>query len=288
MATLPLSDCDASTWEFDASAEHWPLALESGQVLHFTHLPFPLSGPEKSLFLPTLLSPRSRNISLDVNDCLKGASADPDNLNTLVALIGRFRTQALHLIHSIAPQYRNALRLAPTSFRPLEVKNRHQSWRADDRRLHVDAFPSRPNGGERILRVFLNINPEGAPRVWRIGEPFEAIAAQFLKRAKPYVGWQAKLLHQLKITKSLRHLYDHQMLQLHDAMKADSHYQEHSTQQTVAFASGAVWVCFSDQTSHAVMSGQYLLEQTFHLPVSHMYHPELSPLHILKKLSQKK
>ena len=61
-----------------------------------------------------------------------------------------------------------------------------QSWRADDRRLHVDAFPSRPNYGERILRVFTNVNPDGEPRVWRVGEPFEAVARRFLPRAKPY------------------------------------------------------------------------------------------------------
>ena len=34
------------------------------------------------------------------------------------------------------------------------------SWRKDDSRLHVDAFPSRPNRGERILRVFCNVNPD--------------------------------------------------------------------------------------------------------------------------------
>ncbi len=33
------------------------------------------------------------------------------------------------------------------------------------------------------------------------------------------------------------------------------------------FPPGSVWVCFSDQTSHAVMSGQFMLEQTFFLPV---------------------
>ena len=45
------------------------------------------------------------------------------------------------------------VRMAPTSYRPSQVETRAQSWRADDKRMHVDAFPSRPNYGERILRV---------------------------------------------------------------------------------------------------------------------------------------
>ena len=56
-------------------------------------------------------------------------------------------------------------------------------------------------------------------------------------------------------------------------------------QQTMAFAPGATWVCFSDQTSHAVMSGQYMLEQTFHLPADAQYDTASSPLAILTRLT---
>jgi hypothetical protein len=199
--------------------------------------------------------------------------------------VKRFRTQAQQLIHGLLPHYTPALRLAPTSSRPAQVETRVQSWRADDRRLHVDAFPSRPNYGERILRVFTNVNPDGAPRVWRVGEPFEDIARRFLPRAKPYARWQAKLLQALHVTKSLRSEYDHLMLQLHDGMKSDMAYQENSPQEKAEFPPGSVWVCFSDQTSHAVMAGQYMLEQTLHLAASKQYNPDLSPLAILSRLT---
>jgi hypothetical protein len=46
-----------------------------------------------------------------------------------------------------------------------------------------------------------------------------------------------------------------------------------------------VWVCFSDQTSHAVMAGQYMLEQTLHLAASKQYNPDSSPLAILSRLT---
>ena len=186
------------------------------------------------------------------------------------------------LVDSHFPCYKNHLRLGPTSFRPNQIETRDQSWRADDRRLHVDAFPTRPTYGERILRVFINVNPNNVPRVWRVGEPFEAVVERFLENTTPYSAWRAKTLNMAGITKSLRSEYDHLMLQLHDAMKRDLNYQRNCPQLTMPFPMGSVWLCFSDQASHAAMSGQYMMEQTFHLPVSNQYDTNSSPLAILK------
>ena len=44
--------------------------------------------------------------------------------------------------------------------------------------LHVDAFPTRPTGGDLILRVFTNINLT-APRVWLTSDPFEPLAQRY-------------------------------------------------------------------------------------------------------------
>ena len=274
----------------DATPEPtWIQALEAGKVLHFPKLAFEMQAGEQRFLDPALLSPDARNISLDVLSDgalqIKGVQGDTQTQQSLAAMVLRFRTQAQTLIHSLLPRYTPALRMAPTSFRPAQVETRVQSWRADDKRLHIDAFVSRPNHGERILRVFSNANPHGVPRVWRVGEPFEDVARRFLPRAKPYSGWQAGLLHTLHVTKSLRSEYDHLMLQLHDGMKADLDYQRNAPQQTVPFAAGSVWVCFSDQTSHAVMSGQYMLEQTLHVPAARQYDPSASPLAVLERLT---
>jgi len=48
--------------------------------------------------------------------------------------------------------------------------------------LHVDAFPSRPTRGGRILRVFTNLNTT-RPRVWATTESFDALARQYAKAA---------------------------------------------------------------------------------------------------------
>lgn len=280
LVELGLTDWNAAT-----PNEAWIAELEAGKVLYFPRLGFELLPEERSLLTPSLLSPDVRNISLDANGKLKGAVGDETVQRKAAAMVGRFRAQATQLIHGLLPHYAPALRLAPTSYRPAQVETRVQSWRADDRRLHVDAFPSRPNYGERILRVFTNVNPEGAPRVWRVGEPFETVARNFLPKAKPYVRWQARALQALHVTKSFRSEYDHLMLQLHDGMKGDMDYQRSSPQQEMPFPAGSTWVCFSDQTSHAVMAGQYMMEQTLYLPPGREYDPSASPLAILQRLT---
>jgi hypothetical protein len=276
---------ECADWQILDRDDAWVAALEAGKVLYFPHLAFMPTADEKRFFTPDIRDPKTRNISLDADGRLKGATGDAATQAALAGMVGRFRTQAQILIDALVPRYTPALRLAPTSYRPTQVETRAQSWRADDRRLHVDAFPSRPNRGERILRVFANVHPEGVPRVWRVGEPFETVARRFLLRAKPYAKWQAQALKTLRVTKSFRSEYDHLMLQLHDGMKSDLDYQAGADQVTVPFAASSVWVCFSDQTSHAAMSGQYMMEQTFHVPVEQQYDRNASPLAILTRLT---
>jgi len=274
-----------SDWTAVRSDPAWVAALEAGKVLYFPKLAFEVKPEERRLFTPEIRDPKSRNISLNAEGRLAGALGDAEVKEQLAAMVGRFRRQARALVDALLPRYAGHLRMAPTSFRPTQVESRAQSWRADDRRLHVDAFPSRPNYGERILRVFANVNPNGEPRVWRVGESFEAIAERFVPRAKAYSAWQARLMNKLHITKSLRSEYDHLMLQLHDGMKGDAAYQRDCPQVTMPFAAGSVWVCFSDQAAHAVMAGQFMMEQTLHLPADAQYDVDASPLAILQRLT---
>ncbi|GAC1634017.1 MAG: Kdo hydroxylase family protein [Nevskia sp.] len=260
--------------------------LEAGKLLLFPHLDFALDADEARFLDPRWSDGRAKNISYDpAHGTLKGASGNRADLDALQAMIARYHAQAMALIHALLPAYREALRIAPTSFRPFPVAGRATSWRKDDSRLHVDAFPSRPNRGERILRVFTNVNPRGVPRVWRVGEPFADLAARYLPSLPKPLPGSAALLNLLRITKSRRSAYDHYMLQLHDRMKSDLGYQKTAPQEAVPFAPGTTWICFSDQTSHAAMSGQFLFEQTLHLPVAALYDPDRAPLRVLERLA---
>jgi len=260
--------------------------LEAGRVLYLPRLAFAFRERELRFLSSHWLSGRGKNISIDGEGArLKGAAGPPREVEELRALLTRFRTQAAGLIRWLFPAYAPHLRLARTSYRPMRVENRTASWRKDDSRLHVDAFPSRPNRGERILRVFANVDPHGEPRVWRVGEPFEDIAKRLLPRIGRPLPGSAWLLVALSITKSRRSEYDHLMLGLHDRMKSDLDYQWNAPQATVSFAARSVWICFSDQVAHAAMSGQFMLEQTLHLPVQALYDPASSPLYTLERLT---
>ncbi len=259
--------------------------LEGGAVLLFSALPFLLTKPETSVVYAAGLDGSAKNISLDpVTHQCKGSSLAGAELETMIGLLKRFASCATTLVERLFPAYAEGLSCARTSFRPVEIADRRTSWRQDDKRLHVDAFPSRPMQGRRILRVFTNIDPDGAPRRWRIGPTFEAYAQQFLPllpRANPGKTW---LLEHLGLTKGRRSRYDEIMLFLHDAAKRDLDWQRGTPADDVKFGSGCTWIVFTDQVPHAAIAGRNALEQTFYIDPAVLARPETAPLAILGRL----
>jgi len=283
----PLHQLDLSTWQGpfpDAATAHAAAALEAGQVLFAPDLHFELCESERRFLSPTCLDGKSKNVSFrPATGALGGSNCEGQDRAELLRLLRRYYSHARALVTSICPAYRDVLADGFTSFRPAEISGRASSWRKDDTRLHVDAFPSRPVHGNRILRVFTNVNPV-APRMWRVGDAFEQVAARFLPAIPPPRAGSSWWLHTLRITKTRRTPYDHFMLGIHDRMKADEQYQRESPQTPLAIAPGVTWACYTDQVSHAAMAGQFAFEQTFYLPVSAMQTPELSPLRVLERL----
>jgi hypothetical protein len=263
-------------------------ALERGHVLYFPGLPFRFGPDERSLLSPATSDGKSKNVVYDIRqESLHGTALGGTARVLLHALMRRYAESATKLVKLMLPDYAHHLEIARTSYRPVRVEGRPSSYKKDDTRLHVDAFSSTPNQGRRILRVFSNVNPEGEPRRWEVGEPFEAFAAKFVNRiGLPHAmtGWA---LETLRVTRGRRTPYDHVMLQLHDRGKADQVYQSTSPKTAIAFPPDTTWIVFTDRVMHAALGGQHLLEQTFHLPVDAMRHPERSPLRILESLYQR-
>lgn len=259
-------------------------ALEGGAVLLFPDLPFPFSAFERRFTERPFADGKAKNVSIRGEAAaLRGAAGTPEEQDALRRLLIRFRDFSRGLIERHLPEYAEGISLAGTSYRPFDVDRRKLSWRRDDTRLHVDAFPSNPIGARRILRVFRNINPSGEPRRWRVGEDFGSMADRFLPKLPGYSPLSARLLAALRITKAKRSEYDHLMLHLHDALKRDEAYQASAPQADVEFLPGQTWVTFSDLVMHGAMGGRYMLEQTAYLPVSAQADPSLSPQRILAR-----
>jgi hypothetical protein len=283
----PLISLDICSWGPDISAaegERHARILESGGVLVLPKLAFAMLDNEARFLDVRWSDGRAKNISLD-GTSIKGARGGDDDRAALARMVARFAADATGLVAALFPRYAPYLARARSSFRPHTAAGRAVSWRKDDTRLHVDAFPSRPNRGERILRVFCNVNPKGEDRVWRVGEPFDAMAGQLLPTVRPMRAWEPAVLAALRVTKGMRSEYDHLMLGLHDRAKADAGYRARCPQREIRFAPGTTWLCYSDQVMHAAISGQFMLEQTIHLPLAAMYEPARAPLAILERLT---
>ena len=279
--------CKSDGWRYQGSAaerDAHQRFLEHGGVLYFPKLGFELMPHERKFLSQRWSDEKRKNVSLAGPDApLRGALGEPDELQSLREMIARYAEGSERLVDDLFPGYRDHLKRAGTSFRPRAVTV-PLSARRDDTRLHVDAFPSNPIRGQRLLRVFTNIDPKRAPRVWRVGEPFADFARRFIARTRAPLPWASRLLAALGITKRPRSEYDHRMLQLHDLVKTDLDYQANAPQHWLEFPAGATWLVFSDQVLHAAMAGQFMMEQSFYLDPAGSLEPDSAPVAILSAL----
>ncbi|MBI2785012.1 MAG: Kdo hydroxylase family protein [Legionella longbeachae] len=258
--------------------------LEDGKVLFFPEYYFSPINPV--LMSENILDGSRKNISYDIRNRKLGAYKKEINGldGKLEQMMHGYAEFAHQLINDTLPSYMPHLQWGRTSFRPAQINGRVSSKRKDDTRLHVDSFSASPVHGLRILRVFCNVNPHNEPRVWNLGEPFTDVLNRFAPKIAPYNKMKAKLLKLVKVTKTLRSPYDHYMLHLHDTMKLDDTYQSAVKKEQVDFPAQSSWIVFTDNVSHAALTGQYLLEQTFYLPADKMANPDFSPLNQWKKI----
>ena len=286
----PVVMLDIASWRprVDAAeVERHARALEAGGVLVLPRLAFALA-PDETRFLDVRWSDGKREEHQSRRRMRSRArAARADELAALArdgrALRRRRRGAGVRAVPALcAVRARARARAIGRS----GAAGRAVSWRKDDSRLHVDAFPSRPNHGERILRVFCNVNPTAADRVWRVGETFEAMARTLLPRIRAMLPGEAAVLAALHVTKGRRSEYDHLMLGLHDRAKADLDYQRDCAQREVRFAPGTTWICFSDQVMHAAVVGAVHARADDRTCRSRRCtSPQRSPLAVLERLT---
>ena len=259
-------------------------ALERGRVVLLPSLSFALEPGEEAFLSTEVFSGESKNVSYDPKTGKTGGTKlEGEALERMRGMIARYSAFAQQVLAAVAPAYTGKLDLRRTSFRPGPVDTRVMSKRKDDRRLHVDAFPSSPNQGRRILRVFTNVHPAGQARVWEVADDdFETYAEKQLKGLKPRPAgaWREAL----GLTKGRRTAYDSVMLQLHDRAKMDDAWQAGEPKTRLEFAPGATWIVYTDGVLHAALSGQHAFEQTFYLPPEAMAEPDRAPVRVLERL----
>lgn len=274
--------------------------LEEGGILYFDHPPFDLPQADREF----LLSRKQSGLRIHKNvsyrpksDLLRGAANDdPEANQRLQEIMRSYSKNVIDFLDQFLSPYAGKRQIDFASFRPVEEQNRGLPLHKRNDLMHVDSFPTRPTNGGRILRVFTNVNPS-QNRVWHVTEPFEGIAKRMANDAglSRYAASAHSPVRVLRRTiapifrtigvKTIdRSPYDQFMLHFHDWLKENNDYQEKYEKTRIEFPPYSTWMVYTDTVPHAVMSGQFAMEQTFIVPVEAMVAPQKSPLKLLEAM----
>jgi 3-deoxy-D-manno-oct-2-ulosonic acid (Kdo) hydroxylase len=271
--------------------------LEAGDILYFPTSPPLLPEEDRSLLVTQKQVDASyhKNVSYrPLEDRLKGVDQDDAAQRARVHQIMRdYSQRAIAFMATFLKRYAATWKIDFASFRPIEEEGRQAALHSRNDLLHFDSFPTRPSHGDRLLRIFTNIHPE-RPRVWITTDAFEALAGRFAdriglhRRPGPLEAGKdlaVRAAARLGLPVVDRPPYDRFMLRIHHAMKEDAGFQQSCRKDRWEFPAGSTWIVFTDGASHACLSGQYMLEQTFIVRRSSLAFPEKAPISILEKLA---
>ena len=270
-------------------------ALEQGRILLFAREPFALPEAQRAFLLAQRQTRAGyhKNIAYRpaqdrVSGFARGTRADAERLREVLRLYSR---RASEFAAWLLPRYARSWRLDLASFRPEEEEGRALSPRSRNDLIHVDAFPTRPTRGDRILRLFTNVNP-AEPRVWLSGGTFEEIAPRFAPlslvdraRRDGLGDLLRRCARAAGLNVAVRSPYDRFMLSFHNYLKESAAFQEGAVKSRVEFPAGATWMVFTDMVSHAVLKGRYALEQTFLVARDSLVLPDKAPIAILERIA---
>lgn len=301
MPWTEIKDYRAEGWEPNADSIsrslHYCRQLEQGQILLFTQPPFQLPREDSSYLIsqPQTDSRLHKNISYrPETDLLRGFGGTREDEKRVRGIMRNYAAQVTEFVSKFLAPYAGKLQRDYASFRPLEEEGRDLPLHKRNDLLHVDAFPSRPTRGGRILRVFTNLNPSKG-RLWLTGQRFPALAERYAKTAglKKIVASGTRrgvmhALHAVGIPVPDRSAYDEFMLHFHDYLKENTEFQQSRDKEQIEFPPMATWLVYTDGVPHAALSGQYAMEQTFIVPAEALVSHEDSPIAVLERLSGRK
>ena len=279
----------------EARSRTWCELLERGQILFFKEPPFELPREDREFLVAQEWAELRlhKNVSYRPDeDILRGVGGDAATVERVHSILRSYSAHVIDFLGKFLMPYAGKWTLDFSSFRPFEEERRGLPLHKRNDLLHVDAFPSRPTRGGRILRVFTNLNPSKS-RVWNTTEGFEPLAQRYAEDAglmriaedsflsRTVQDWGEKL----GFRGMGRTPYDMFMLGFHDYLKENAAFQKDWPKVRLEFPPLATWLVFTDGVAHAAMSGQYALEQTVLIPPSALVAPESAPYRILERIA---
>jgi hypothetical protein len=291
LVTVPSPRADRS----ESQARDACRQLELGDIVFFPQSPIEIPPQDRDLLLgrKQTSSAYHKNIAYrPVEDRVTGLDASEQaEAAELRRILQNYSQAAVEFLARFLEPYAAKWKLDFASFRPVEEQGRQARLHARNDLLHFDSFPTRPTNGARILRFFTNINP-AQNRVWLTSQTFESFGTHFARKTGKLASFRNPILRGLRAAARSLHIpgahrppYDELMHRCHYSMKEDANFQETTPRHRWEFPPNSSWMVCTDCVSHAVLSGQYALEQTFLIPQSVLVVPQRSPLAILENLA---
>jgi hypothetical protein len=278
----------------EADRGEWADALERGRIVHFAKAPVPLPTRDEQELLRDGLAPwlRRKNVSYYPEaDRLSGMEAPPAILARAHAILRAHSARVRGFLQREMPEFTRGWTPGTSSFRPLEEQGRGLSAHASNELIHVDAGAYGATHGDRILRFFINLNPT-ADRVWISKGSFEELFRRHAPEAGLGKGDLEPALPERAFSGLLRATgrafpmarvidtspYDRRMRKFHNWMKDTPSFQQ-PPHERFSFAPFSAWMVLTDGVSHACISGQHALVDTFLVPLRNCRRP--APYHLL-------
>jgi hypothetical protein len=281
--------------------------LERGRILFFPSVPFDLPADEELAFLRSELPKHldRKNVSFYplaqrlVGVARAGALADR------AERVLRSHTEAVQaFLRRSMPEFTEGWTVGTSSFRPLQERGRDLGNHASNELVHVDAGAYGATHGGRVLRFFVNVNPV-EDRIWATRGTFPDLWAKH-RRAAGFRSEEGALDFAERPwdkarTRALRAMaglgieragmidgspYDRAMRKFHNYMKDDPAFRQGKDGYAeLVFPPFSAWAVLTDMVSHACLSGQHALVDTFIIPRERCRLAELTPYEVMQQPS---
>ncbi|MEC9375155.1 MAG: Kdo hydroxylase family protein [Pseudomonadota bacterium] len=276
--------------------------LEEGRIIHFPICPIKLPTDKELQQLRRILPKqlKQKNISFhpEMNK-VRGLDKNSQVSNLVKKILVNHSARVSNFLKKQLPGLFDHALVGTCSFRPIEERNRNLKPHASNELIHIDAGAYGATNGDRILRFFVNVNPD-QDRVWatrgafqelidyyRVAAGLDSISPDDLKKGF-LDNSRSQILSLIDgagipVSRVLDSSpYDRAMRKFHNFMKDSALFQSESENKTeIHFAPMSAWMVLTDTVSHACLSGQHCLNFTALIPLEDCQYPELAPYNLL-------
>ena len=206
-------------------------------------------------------------------------------------------------LSTAAPRLTDNWTIGTSSFRPMQERGRNLDAHASNELVHIDAGAYGATHGDRILRFFINVNPE-EDRVWvskgnfsellqshgeRADLDYRRKGADYLAKGPLDHLWSGLVnglasagMPTFKVLDSSP--FDREMRKFHNYMKDTPSFQDDmSNHHEFRFPPFSAWMVFTDTVSHACTSGQFAFIHTSIVRLESCRRPEIAPINLLRQ-----